>query len=338
MPKVSIIVPIYNVEKYISKCLESILNQTFTDFEAILIDDGSPDRSVEIINKYNDSRIKLFRKDNGGLSDARNYGLERANGDYIVFVDSDDWIEADFLDDCISYLDSNKKVDLIILGYIKDFEDKDERIIKSEVITPESKLFCISEKNIEFNSQVVDLMGYSVNKVYRRSLLKKGNFKFKKDITLVEDSLFNFDVFSIVSNILFLDKAYYHYRIKPVETLMYSYRNNPFSLIKMKINSLERLLRKWDFPELSISRAISISVFNGMIYAFNNIFVFQHDLNPKQQKSYVKSLFKDPIVKKYVKYYPSGSINSKLLKQLIEQRNYYLIKFLFKFRSFLRNN
>lgn len=97
MPKISIIVPVYNVEKYLRKCIDSILNQTFKDFELILIDDGSTDESGKICDEYNlkDNRIKVIHKENGGLSSARNAGLDIAQGEYIGFVDSDDWIESD---------------------------------------------------------------------------------------------------------------------------------------------------------------------------------------------------------------------------------------------------
>ena len=96
---VSIIVPIYGVEKYIASCIDSILNQTYENFELILVDDGSPDKSGVICEKYaiSDKRIKVFHKENGGLSDARNYGLSYANGEYVTFIDSDDLVEKNFL-------------------------------------------------------------------------------------------------------------------------------------------------------------------------------------------------------------------------------------------------
>jgi glycosyltransferase involved in cell wall biosynthesis len=100
MPKISIIVPVYKVERYIHKCIDSILNQTFKEFELLLINDGSPDRCGEICEEYAslDSRVKVIHKKNGGLSDARNKGLDHATGDYIGFVDSDDWIEKDMFE------------------------------------------------------------------------------------------------------------------------------------------------------------------------------------------------------------------------------------------------
>ena len=98
-PKVSVIVPVYNVEKYIARCIRSIKKQTFKDFEVLIIDDGSPDKSIDIAVKVidGDERFTVYHKENGGLSDARNYGIERAKGEYIVLIDSDDYIDSDYI-------------------------------------------------------------------------------------------------------------------------------------------------------------------------------------------------------------------------------------------------
>ena len=96
---ISVIVPIYKVEKYLHRCVDSILNQSYTDFELLLIDDGSPDRCPQICDEYarQGDRIRVFHKSNGGLSDARNYGLDRMQGDYVSFIDSDDYVGPDYL-------------------------------------------------------------------------------------------------------------------------------------------------------------------------------------------------------------------------------------------------
>lgn len=109
-PAVSIIVPVYKVEGYLVRCLESLLKQTFIDFEILLINDGSPDRSGEICDEYalKDSRIRVFHKNNGGVSSARNLALDYAKGEYVTFVDSDDWIDADCLKRALNL--SNKKI------------------------------------------------------------------------------------------------------------------------------------------------------------------------------------------------------------------------------------
>lgn len=103
LPKVSVIVPIYKVQDYLNKCIDSIINQSYKNLEIILVDDGSPDRCGEIIDLYEkqDNRIKVFHKKNGGLSDARNYGMNFITGDYIIFVDSDDWLSEDMVSNLI---------------------------------------------------------------------------------------------------------------------------------------------------------------------------------------------------------------------------------------------
>lgn len=109
MPKVSVIVPVYGVEKYISKCIESILNQTYTDWELILVDDGSPDNSGFICDEYarKDSRIRVIHKENGGVSSARNVGLDYATGEWVTFVDADDWIDLNTFNICLPYMADN---------------------------------------------------------------------------------------------------------------------------------------------------------------------------------------------------------------------------------------
>lgn len=110
MPKVSIIVPVYKAEKYIKRCVDSIIAQTFSDWELLLIDDGSPDRSGEIIEDYAkaDARVRVFHKENGGVSSARNLGLDNAQGEYLTFVDADDWIDADNLAVCLPVIEQNR--------------------------------------------------------------------------------------------------------------------------------------------------------------------------------------------------------------------------------------
>lgn len=328
MPKVSIIVPVYNVEKYISTCLDSIINQTFTDFEILVVDDGSPDKSIEIIKKYQDSRIIILKKDNGGLSDARNYGLERASGEYILFVDSDDWIEADLLKDCVEILDNNTELDLIIMGYIKDYEDIYGNIINSINVIP--------KKYLEIDSHLIDLLGYSVNKLYRSNLLKINNYKFPKGITLVEDAIFNFTIFKKVNFIFFLNKAYYHYRIKPIKTLMTTFRNDPFELILMKTEALENLINSWNLPNTQVQKALSICLTDGLIYCFNNIFVLKNSLSNVQKREYFNSMLNHPVVEKWAKYYPANSVKKKLIKFLIRKKSFSLIKLFFNVRQNIR--
>lgn len=118
-PIISVIVPVYKAEKYLHKCVDSLLEQTFTDFEILLVDDGSPDKSGEICDEYaeKDSRIRVFHKENGGVSSARNLALDNAKGEFVMFLDSDDWLDNVCLDVCINTINDNV-LDVLQFGFM----------------------------------------------------------------------------------------------------------------------------------------------------------------------------------------------------------------------------
>ena len=122
-PKISVIVPVYKAEAYLHRCVDSILAQTFQDFEVLLIDDGSPDRSGEICDEYarKDKRVRVFHKENGGVSSARNMGLDNARGEYVCFVDSDDWLDEEMFAIICSFFLSNKQIDILFWGFQYDY-------------------------------------------------------------------------------------------------------------------------------------------------------------------------------------------------------------------------
>lgn len=174
-PKISIIVPVYGVEQYIAKCLTSIQNQTFTDFECIVVDDGSPDNSIEIgkLTVQDDERFIFISKPNGGLASARNFGLDKARGDYIAFVDSDDWVEPDFLelpyneitkykaDIClfsINHVDQEGNSELVLDNQLDQYYKKNDFLLSQDTITQFawSKLYKkeVWDK-IRFNEEVI---------------------------------------------------------------------------------------------------------------------------------------------------------------------------------------
>jgi len=172
--KFSLIIPVYNVEEYLEKCLESIINQSYKDFEAIVVNDGTKDSSQDIIDKYvkKDKRIKSYIKENGGLSDARNYGIRYVTGDYIVFIDSDDYINSDLL------LKLNEEIqasgsDIIRFEY---------QIVKNNVIN-EIKHNCFSNLSKEEAIPLLlkdDVLEMAWSYCYKSEFWKKNNFVFEK--------------------------------------------------------------------------------------------------------------------------------------------------------------
>ena len=157
---VSVIVPVFNVEKFLEKCVSSITNQTYKNLEILLVDDGSTDNSGTICDNFskNDNRLKVFHKKNGGLSDARNYGIERATGSYIMFIDSDDWIENDTIE---LLLDKTieEKSDIVVFGISKDYDDG-----RRKIRIPTVSGTYNSEESIALLSSVMCFDGSACNK------------------------------------------------------------------------------------------------------------------------------------------------------------------------------
>ncbi len=177
-PKVSIIVPFYNVEKYIGKCLDSIKNQSFTDFEALLINDGSPDSSIEIAEKFaaEDKRFRVYTKPNGGLSDARNYGLARAEGEFVVLIDSDDYLHRDYLKVMVNECDSNN-ADVAYCRFSYSFF-----MGKLTIPMPFNARRGVLDTETAVNKLVSDtsLRSYAWNKIYRRTLFTDNDITYPK--------------------------------------------------------------------------------------------------------------------------------------------------------------
>src|SRR5690606_4224086 len=148
-----------NVEKYLARSIESALNQSYNDFELLVIIDGSPDSSKSIAENYTkiDNRIQVFEKENGGLSDARNYGLERAKGEFIYFMDSDDWIETNLLEDNLKIIEE-EDLDLVVFGYIQDDENIEGEVIRSANVLPQIAQY-VKGENITIDAHHLGLLG-----------------------------------------------------------------------------------------------------------------------------------------------------------------------------------
>ena len=202
-PAISVIVPVYKAEKYLHRCVDSLLAQTFSDFEVLLVDDGSPDRSGEICDEYakKDSRVKVFHKENGGVSSARNLGIDNALGDWICFVDSDDWLDMEAFACCSKYFNY---AELIRFSYSSVYSMDCKEIIDYHLIQYDNRKEYVS-KLIEQKSYVA-VWG---------ALFKKSTFVpdiyFDKDISIGEDWIFFIKVVNRCDKIVFVNLPLYKY-------------------------------------------------------------------------------------------------------------------------------
>ena len=213
MPKVSVIIPVYNVEQYLRQCLDSVINQTLKDIEIICINDCSPDNSAQILSEYakKDSRIKIITlKENGGLGNARNVGLKNVTSDYIMFLDSDDWLELDACECAYNQIAKNNNDIVFFNLYI--YKENSKKKFKSNRLTPfldiENKT---SAKPIEINTPF--FVGCECwYKIYNTKFLINNNFTFDKGA--FEDQSFNVKILTSANSISILNKPLYNYRIR----------------------------------------------------------------------------------------------------------------------------
>lgn len=201
-PKISIIVPVYKVEQYLPKCIDSILSQTYQNWELLLIDDGSPDNSGRICDEYaaKDERIRVFHKKNGGVSSARNLGLDYAEGGYVMFVDSDDWISNNCLQVCFDEIKKDK-LDALQFGFISVTDDLE--IPRVKIAT----LLLNGEKYIQTNNFNVCVWGG----IYKREIIEEYKLRFPKELKLAEDQIFVLSFIKKAVRIKYLDNAMYYY-------------------------------------------------------------------------------------------------------------------------------
>lgn len=205
VPAISVVVPVYRVEPYLNRCIESILAQTFRDFELILVDDGSPDRCPQMCDEWaqRDNRIQVIHKKNGGLPDARNAGIAAATGAYLAFVDSDDWVEPDFLETLYQGMVGNG-ADVVQCAYRRVYETRmqtyrnaprvmDRAYIETELLPQMAK------------DRLLGLGNPRWNKCYRTQLVKEVIHLCDTGISMGEDFLMNFAVFGCCQKIVVLD-------------------------------------------------------------------------------------------------------------------------------------
>ena len=205
---VSVIVPIYKIERYLHQCIDSILEQTFTDFELLLIDDGSQDRCPAICDEYaeKDERIRVFHKLNGGLTSARNYGLDNAKGDWIMHIDGDDWVEPTYIEELYNAAIKND-ADIAICGFRFAYED-------GKFITEHPTLWD-NNKSASLNRYIASTWTTAWGSIHKSSLYKDNNIRSPKNITFCEDFHLIIRLCHFAKKVVSIDRPLLNYRQQP---------------------------------------------------------------------------------------------------------------------------
>lgn len=209
MVKVSIIIPLYNASEYIDRCLTSVINQTYKDFEVLCVDDCSSDNSVSIVQKFadSDSRVKLLHtNENSGAAKARNVGLDNVTGDFVYFIDADDWICDDYLEKMVNTI-MDKNVNVVVNknlyieknGHTLNYSHPGYQKLKENTF-------------IEASENIENIFWVVWNKIYRRSFIEKYHFRFPENCPIAEDMVFQYMLFAYAGQIYYFDGPYYHYQ------------------------------------------------------------------------------------------------------------------------------
>lgn len=317
--KISIIVPVYNVEKYIKKCLDSLVNQTLKEIEVIVVNDGSPDQSQKIIDKYvkkYPNIIKSYTKENGGQGSARNFGLTKAKGEYIGYVDSDDFVELDMYEKMYNKA-KEKDLDIVICGSYNVDEISLNKEIDLDNITFEDK-----KTNAFFGRMAV------WNKIYKRQLLEDSKAEFRSKVWY-EDLDFTVKALSYAKKIDYVNEPFYDYLIRQGSTMNNSNvdRNLEILLAFDQVIKDKKLKKYKDIIEYLAIDHIYIS-------AIVRILIADASKNKKIENinkliEYMNNNFSDF---KNNEYLYLMSRNRKIIYHLINMRMYSIIKFIFKIK------
>lgn len=301
--KVSVIMPIYNAEKYLEKSIKSMLKQTLQDIELILVNDGSKDSSGKICDEYasKDERITVIHKKNEGACIARNTGIEKARGKYIQLVDSDDYIENNMLEEQYN-LAEQTDAEVVMCGMKFDVHQKNGQVVTSESHYKDMVLKSQEEIKPIFMDLFDNLLfNYTHNKLYNALFLKSNNLKFIEWLPIDQDTNFNIDVFRKLNKLTISTKSYYHYVKTFEETIVTRYHANKFKVRTFRYDRLKQLLMDWGIYNEENKKKLASMYIHHVIECFE---IYNHEkcnLNLSDKKREIEKILDTEQVSECIK-------------------------------------
>lgn len=322
MTKVSIIVPFYGVEKYIDKCLNSLVSQTLKDIEIIMVNDETPDNSQDIVDKYlkKYKNVVCYKKKNGGQGSARNLGLEKAKGKYIMYVDSDDYIDIHMCEKLYNKIEENKD-DIVICGNYEVNEDY-------EIIKEDSCYSYDDHNNLELNLLLSRPTVW--NKIYRKDYLLKNNAQFRLKVWYEDMDFTTKNVFN-TKKISFLDEPLYYYLIRQGSTM----NNKNLERNMELISAFEELNKTYKNNKKVINKIEYLCIYNMYICGNTRLITSANKLSDakkyiKEFNNYIYETYPNFKKNEYLKYLDR---NKRIVYTLMNMKLYSLIRLIFKVRG-----
>lgn len=329
MVKVSVIVPVYKVEKTLRKCVNSILDQSLSNIEIILINDGSPDKCPKICEELKscDNRIKVIHKKNGGLASARNEGIKIATGEYIIFIDSDDYINEDTLLKLYEKAKKNK-LDVVVCGCRIEYINENyyiDKIPNETIALTQSEIGkCV------FNLNVLGIFNLSWNKLVKTSLIKENNLLFPEFATTGQDLFFNVSLFKIIESAGTIKNPLYHYIKNDSETLVLKYHKNMHKIAKARIDVLNELFTFFKLTDKESKQWLLNAYCNNIHNCILNLFRKDCPLSDIEKINFLKDyILSDKYFCEILKKYDPKNKYDLLFKKIVGIKNPVMIVYLY---------
>ena len=287
---VSIIMPVYGVEKFVGKAIESIQAQTFEDYEFLIVDDGTKDRSGIICDEYaaKDKRIRVFHKENGGAPSARNVAIDEAKGKYFYFMDSDDWAEPTMLEDMVKLAEAHR-AQLVVTGYFIDTYYSDTEYVTQDISQPTQ----VFETQQEFRENAYRLFDHNLlytpwNKLYDGDYIRQNGLKFPQ--TFWDDFPFNLSVVRDVERVVVSDKKYYHFMRARAESETAKYRPEMYDKREEEHDWMLELYRYWNIDDEQSREFLARRYVERLIGCVENLTNPACTLSPAEKKQEIRRI------------------------------------------------
>lgn len=311
--KITAIMPVYNVENFIGKCIESLQSQTLTEWELIAVDDGSPDNSGAICDEYakKDSRITVIHKENGGAPSARNTAIPMARGEYLYFVDSDDWAEPTMFEDMYNAAKKNN-AQLVVAGFFIDTYHSDAEFYTQKQTVP-AKEFKTQREFREYAHKMFDrnLLYTPWNKLFERKYIMDNNIRFKN--TFWDDFPFNLDVVRDVERVVLLENCYYHFMRARADSETAKYRSDMYAKREEEHGWMLDLYKYWNVNSNESYEMINRRYIERVIGCIENVTNSACTLSFKEKMQEIKYMITREQVRKALKIAKPNSLVMKIM-------------------------
>lgn len=328
--KYSVIIPVYNVEKYIHRCLKSILSQNYDDLEIIVVDNGSTDSSGSVCDIYANeyANFSVYHIENHGVGSARNFGLSKARGEFIYFVDSDDYLVGNLFAEFEDKLTPD--LDLLVFSYYNSFEQEMTEKNRTKKILPYNGSYDKYDFSKIFKDLFLSDMLYTVwNKLYRREFLIENNISFEK-YELGEDVRFNLDVYHKVNKVYLSQDSYYVYVIGRKGSAMSSYNPKRLQYQLQELELVDSLLKDWNIDSSNLDNTVKARILMSNIHNIS-----KQKLPVIKKVKLVKEICKSKDMADFIRN--DSSILNPLVKMLLRCRMYIVLIYLKKMQMILQH-